>query len=87
VTETALMPTDVGDARELLERAYAWEEEPLTPEKAHNLEIMTSKAVQMASGLQGLGRRTLGREASGKPEPTYPEFVPLKTWPSPWSIS
>jgi hypothetical protein len=51
VTESMLLPADVGAAISLREMAYAWED-PLTTEGARSLDFLAARAVQLANGLQ-----------------------------------
>jgi hypothetical protein len=51
VTESMLLPADVGAAISLREMAYAWEDNPLAAESARSLEFLAARAVQMAEGL------------------------------------
>ncbi len=53
MTESLLLSTDVGNAFSLREMAYAWEDDPSTPEGARSLEDLLTRALQLASGLQG----------------------------------
>ncbi len=51
MTESMLLPTDVGAAISLREMAYSWEGDPLTNEGARSLEFLVGRGLQMASGL------------------------------------
>ena len=52
MTESLLLPTDVGAAISLREMAYAWEDDPLTTEGARSLEFLVGRALQIADSLQ-----------------------------------
>ena len=52
MTETAMLPADVGSALMLQELAADWEDGPMTPEKNRTLEGMVVRAVQLANALQ-----------------------------------
>ncbi len=52
MTESMLLPADVGAALSLREMAYGWEDNPLTAEGARSLEFLVGRAVQLADGLQ-----------------------------------
>ncbi len=52
VTDSLLLPTDVGAAISLREMAYSWEGDALTAERARVLESLTARGLQLASGLE-----------------------------------
>jgi hypothetical protein len=53
VTETAMLPTDMGSAISLQEQLHDWKDEPFTPERDQALRTMVTRAVQLAGFLQG----------------------------------
>lgn len=52
MTESLLLPTDVGAALSLREIAYSWEGDPFTTEAGHSLEFLVERGLQTAIGLQ-----------------------------------
>ena len=52
VTDSLLLPTDVGAAISLREMAYSWEGDALTAERARVLESLMARGLQLASGLE-----------------------------------
>ena len=52
MTESLLLPTDVGAAMSLREMAYSWEGDPIATEGAVSLDFLVARGLQVGMGLQ-----------------------------------